>query len=52
MIHNHCKASNLSLVHTYIKVIIVSHESKSELEECLVMHVSSKTNECHLTHIC
>ena len=52
MINNHCKASNLSLVQIYIKVIIVSHESKSELEECLVMHVSSKKNECYLKHIC
>ena len=52
MINNHCKTSNLSLVQIYIKVIIVSHESKSELEEYLVMDVSSKTNECHLKHIC
>ena len=45
MTNNHCKASNLALVQIYIKVIIVSHESKSELEECLVNKGNNKLTE-------
>jgi hypothetical protein len=45
MTNNHCKASNLALVQIYIKVIIVSHESKSELEECLVNKGKNKITE-------